>query len=402
MTLSNPATAQLPAPLHSHRLEWKEGADTLQALWLTERQVSAPKAVLLGDDTLNADVALRAIMAGTVILYRGDFHNGRQLVQALARRLDRKKGSRKAKSPELTPAHAFHLHRQSQAQRARVLNAVLVPLNADFSVPLRRAPEVREAVGQAWGDVRWPGLACVSVRELQGLIGAHEWRKKGVEIPALGPTDNRVFPFYGVYSPVRGEYLDLIAQAQLPDALLKPGGVAADVGTGTGVIAAVLARRGVFRVLATETDPRAVACAEQNIGQLGLKSTVQVQQRDLWPDEPVDLLVCNPPWLPAKPTSPIERAIYDDNSAMLGAFLKGARQHLKPEGRVWLVMSDLAVHLGLRKPGELEQLFSQTGWVVEDQLTIKPQHSKTLDTQDPLHVARRQEITSLWCLQPAG
>ncbi|WP_350224624.1 hypothetical protein, partial [Klebsiella pneumoniae] len=92
-----------------------------------------------------------------------------------------------------------------------------------------------------------------------------------------------------------------------------------------------------------------------NIGQLGLKSTVQVQQRDLWPDEPVDLLVCNPPWLPAKPTSPIERAIYDDNSAMLGAFLKGARQHLKPEGRVWLVMSDLAVHLGLRKPGELEQ-----------------------------------------------
>ncbi len=50
----------------------------------------------------------------------------------------------------------------------------------------------------------------MSLRELQGVIGAHEWRKNGIKIPAL---DGRIHPWYGVFPPIRSEYIDLVARA---------------------------------------------------------------------------------------------------------------------------------------------------------------------------------------------
>ena len=56
-----------------------------------------------------------------------------------------------------------------------------MPVDGDHGVSLPRAPDVRDALREAWGDPDGtPSL--VALRELLGLIGAHEWRKKGVEI----------------------------------------------------------------------------------------------------------------------------------------------------------------------------------------------------------------------------
>jgi hypothetical protein len=68
------------------------------------------------------------------------------------------------------------------------------------------------ACTEAWGPADGTP-SVVSLRELLGMVGAHEWRKKGVEIAALGAAPhNRIHPHYGVFSPVRGEYLDLVAR----------------------------------------------------------------------------------------------------------------------------------------------------------------------------------------------
>ncbi|MCX4699947.1 methyltransferase [Streptomyces sp. NBC_01373] len=64
---------------------------------------------------------------------------------------------------------------------------------------------------------------------------------------------------------MRGEYVDLVARAPLPTFR-----TAFDLGTGTGVLAAVLARRGVGRLVATDISPRALVCARDNLGRLGL------------------------------------------------------------------------------------------------------------------------------------
>jgi 16S rRNA G1207 methylase RsmC len=381
-------------------LQWQENGHHCEDPWRSERGAPAPKKVVLADDTLSADSAYRLACAGTGMLWRGDFQNARLLLQALARRCDAPKKVRRASktNPEVshTPEEIFHLHRQAQSQRARTLSMILIQVNPDRQISLRRAPDWRDAMKEAWGPANTSG--CVtSLRELLGLVGAHEWHQKGMEISALGAApNNRIHPSYGVFSPVRGEYIQLVAQAPLPSKAL-----AFDIGVGTGVLSAVLAKRGVQKVVGTDLDPRALACAKENIQRLGLGAKVELLQTNLFPEGKAPLIVCNPPWLPARASSPIERAIYDENSDMLKGFLAGLAAHLAPQGEGWLLLSDLAEHLGLRTRAQLQEWMVSGGLKVIEKLDTKAEHKKVQDESDPLHAARAAEVTSLWRLVAA-
>jgi methylase of polypeptide subunit release factors len=164
------------------------------------------------------------------------------------------------------------------------------------------------------------------------------------------------------------------------------------------VLSAVLAKRGVQRVIATDRDPRALACALDNLERLGALPKIELIDADLFPPGLAPLVVCNPPWVPARPTSPIEHAVYDEDSKMLKGFLSGLHAHLTPEGEGWLILSDLAEHLGLRSRETLLRWIEEGGLEVLDRTDIRPQHAKTKDTQDPLYIARAAEVTSLWRL----
>ena len=381
-------------------IHWLEDGVPCTARWRSERGASAPQKVVLADDRTTADAAYRLACEGTGLLWRGDFQNARQLLQALTRRADKSAARpRKAEADEAA-GRAFHLHRQARAQRARVLGMLLLPFGADHQITLRRAPDTRAACAQAWGVADSDGVACVaSLRDLLGMTSAFEWRKKGVEVKALAPApNNRVHPHYGVFSPLRGEYVDLVASIALPPTPAGQALLAFDIGTGSGVLAAVLARRGVARVVATDQDPRALACARENLAQLGVAAQVEVVQADLFPPGQANLVVCNPPWLPARASAPIERAVYDEDSRMLLGFLAGLADHLLPGGEGWLIMSDLAEHLGLRTRAELLAAFDQHGLKVLGRLETQAQHPKAADATDPLHAARAAERTSLWRL----
>jgi hypothetical protein len=374
-------------------ISWREAGATRSARWRSERGVPPPKRVVIANDRMTADAAYRCACEGTALLWRGDFQNARQLLQALARRVDRKPRtprSSPAALPSISPMDAFHLYRQARSQRARTLGMLLIPLAEDYSMPLKRAPDVRQACVEVYG----PGQerSVTSLRELLGLIGAHEWRKAGIEIPALG---GRIHPHYGVFAPVRSEYVGLMATAPLPEPELP---LALDIGTGTGVLAAVLARRGIARVVATEQDPRALVCARENIARLGLAGQVEIVQADLFPEGRARLIVCNPPWIPARPSSPLEHAIYDPDSRMLRGFIGGLAKHLEPGGEGWLLLSDIAEHLGLRSRAELLAAFDAAGLKVAGRTDVRPHHPKAADATDPLHAARAAERTSLWRL----
>lgn len=361
--------------------------------WRAESGAAPPRRVVAADDTVSADTAHRLACEGTGMLWQGDFHNARQLLQALARRTDRKPKKNKPAGADLTPVQAFHAHRMATGQRARLLAMVIVPLEGDYTIALRRAPDLKQACTEAWGPAT--GQACmVSLRELLGVVGAHEWRKKGVEIPALGDApNNRIHPHYGVFSPVRGEYVDLVASTPIKDPSL-----AFDIGVGTGVLSAVLAQRGVQRIVATDQDPRALFCARENLQRLHCIDPVALVQTDLFPEGQAPLVVCNPPWVPARPSSPIEHAVYDEGSRMLRGFLSGLRAHLTPDGEGWLILSDLAEHLGLRTRQELMGWIHDAGLQVVERHDIQPRHGKAADKSDPLHAARAKEVTSLWRL----
>jgi SAM-dependent methyltransferase len=377
------------------RVHWKEDGEARSALWRSGRGAPAPKKVVVVDDRMTADNAYGLAAQGVGILWRGDFQNARQLLIAVGHRVDRPRGPKQpaALPPQRTPLENFNLERQARAQRARTLGMLLIPLEADYDIPLRRAPDIREACLEAYGGPA-EGASLVSLRELLGVIGAHEWRRKGVEVPAAG---GRIHPHYGVFAPIRSEYVDLVAKAPLP-AALGSNSLAFDVGTGTGVLAAVLARRGVKRVIATDLDARALACARENVERLGLASQVEVVKADLFPEGRAPLVVCNPPWVPARPSSPLERGIYDPEGAMLRGFLRGLRSHLDAGGEGWLVLSDLAEHLGLRTRDELLAAIRDAGLTVIEHIDAKPRHPRAGDESDPLHAARAAEVTSLWRL----
>ncbi len=369
------------------RINWTEAGEACSARWRSEWGSPPPARVAIADDRMTADAAFRLTCEGTAVLWRGDFQNARQLLNALARRVDRhppKAGS--------SPAEAFHFHRQTQSRRARILSMLLVTLDDDYRVPLPRAPDIRQACTEAYGPSEERSL--VALRELQGLIGAHQWRKSGIEIPALG---GRIYPHYGVFSPIRGEYVSLVAGEPLPSATR-----AFDIGTGTGVLAAILAHRGLSHIIATDQDPRALACARENLERLRLTERVEVVQADLFPEGKAHLVVCNPPWVPARPTSPIEQSIYDSESRMLRGFLNGLAAHLEPHGEGWLLLSDLAEHLELRTRAELLAAVDQAGLTVLGKTDVRPTHPRASDRADPLRAARAAELTSLWRLGVRG
>ncbi|WP_341352955.1 class I SAM-dependent methyltransferase [Comamonas denitrificans] len=390
-------------------LQWDDvNGQPQHAAWHSEAGRPAPARMQVADDRLAADAAYHLICEGSTLLWQGDFFNARHLMEALKRRLDKPKLRGKAQknakpahppAPAATPALAFHQQRQVQARRAHILGSILIPLNGDYRIPLRRAPDVQAACTQAWGPA--DGTArVIALRELQGIVSAYEWRKNGVQIPALQTLGgyDRIHPHYGVFSPVRGEYVDLVAQAPLPATATQTAAVAWDIGTGTGVLAAVLARRGVPQVIATDNAARALACAQDNVQRLGVAAQVQLCNVDLFPPGHADLIVCNPPWLPVRATTSLEQAVYDPDSRMLRGFLAGLAAHLRPGGEGWLILSDLAEHLGLRSRADLLAWTEAAGLRVVGRLDIRPHHRKAQNASDPLHSARAAEVTSLWRL----
>src|SRR3954464_6983718 len=206
-------------------IHWLEDGKAFDALWRSHNGTPPPTRVVVADGKMRADEAYGLACQGTALLWRGDFQDARQMLSALGNRADRRQ--RRSRTSAATSmagsAEAFHLYRQARSPRARTLNALLIPLNDDYTIPLRRAPDIRQACMEAFGPATTASVT--SLRALLGVIGAHEWRTKGIEIPEAG---GRIHPHFGVFAPIRREYVDLVSNAQLPAACTSTG-VAFDI-----------------------------------------------------------------------------------------------------------------------------------------------------------------------------
>ncbi|MCP2030131.1 methylase of polypeptide subunit release factors [Okibacterium sp. HSC-33S16] len=366
------------------RITWSDHGTVRSELWRSESGWPAPTTVVTGNESLTATAALRLAALGTAVLWTGDFHAAKQLLVAMGKRLGT---TGRPRNDDITAA--FLRSRDDALRRSTLLGMLLVPIDADGTIPLRRSPDVSRATANAWGTTTEASV--VSLRELLGVLGAEGWRTRGVLVPAL---DAMIHPHYGVFSPVRGEYLDLVAAAPIP----PNASVAFDIGTGTGVLSALLAHRGIRSISATDQDDRAIACATENLARLGFADVVTVENIDLFPDGRADVIVCNPPWIPATPKVATDYAVYDHDGQMLAGFLSGLAEHLTPSGEGWLVISDIAERLGLRSRGSLLDAIEDAGLVVLARMDTRPTHARASDPTDPLHSARAAEVTSLWRL----
>lgn len=375
-------------------MTWVQTGEEHTAHWLSANERPAPRKVIPVTDELTADDAVKNASQGIAMLWLGDFHNAKQILGAIDRRLANP-GKKKTNASTGSDSEKFYKIRQARAQRSRVMSLILVPLNFDSAggyIPLPRAPQVGQAAEFGYEDCADLGSkrAVVSLQELTGILSAYQWFTNGVDVPSLGA---RIHPHYGTFLPTRHEYVDLVAQAPLPSL-----SHAFDIGTGTGVLGAVLVDRGVKKVVGTDIHQRAVDCANDNFYRLGMEEYAHAELANMFPDGTAPLIVCNPPWLPGNATTTLDAAVYDPGSQMLLQFLNGLPQHLTADGEGWLILSDLAELLGLRTGGMLLESISAAGLKVIDRLDTVPNHGRSQDTTDMLHAARSRETTSLWRL----
>jgi SAM-dependent methyltransferase len=354
--------------------------------WRSESDEPAPSRLSPVDDRLTADAALRRVRRGEHLLYTGDFHNAKQLLGAMGRRLP-------APPPVRSPLEAFRAERRARQLEHETLSRIVVALDRSYRLELKRAPDVAEACRWVWGEPE-ADTTVVSLKTLLGMLGAAEWRRKGLAVPGL---EGKLHPHYGVYLPTRTDYVELLLSVTE-----VKGKKVFDVGTGTGVLSFLLLQRGAASVVATDCDSRAVACARENAERLGLSQRFEVMEGDLFPPGKADLVVSNPPWIPEPPKNRVDRAVFDEDNRFLQGFLEGLAGHLHPGGEGLLLLSDLAVLLGLRPAGWLDEQLARNGLVVKWKRSTPARHSKAKDRSDPLHAARSREVTTLYGLGPVS
>ncbi|UOD51125.1 methyltransferase [Orrella daihaiensis] len=375
-------------PTQTQQIEIPLPDTTTSVYWQSAHHWNPPRHIETIGTNVSAKSAGRALGQSTALLCQGDYQQARQLLSAIKRLINNK--SRSFEPVDLP--ERFHRIRLQRSQAARQAGLLLVEIKPGYAIHLAGAPDAHDALRMAYGERLEEVDFVVPLSELVGVLSAFEWHRQGLPVAALG---HNIFPRWGVFAPTRHEYLDLVMQAELP----SPCDTAVDVGTGTGVLAMLLAKRGIQQVIATDVNPAALACATDNVHRANLHTQITILDCDLIPEGKFDLIVCNPPWLPGAASGPLEAAIYDPQHRMLQGFLNAVGAHLQPNGQAWLILSDLAEHLKLRSREDLLGWFENAGLVPVHRLQTKASHRKLSDTNDPLMPFRRAEITSLWQLR---
>lgn len=130
----------------------------------------------------------------------------------------------------------------------------------------------------------------------------------------------------------------------------------------------------------------------------------------------VDLITCNPPWLPMSYLQPggagpgdilnaldTDNAVYDPKERFLISCLNFAKFHLSdsqeeelsPE--MLLIYSDYAEHLGVQPPNRIPTLAREFGFAQVDLLDrTRMPASKRNRRHDPLKLIKKQSHIQLW------
>ena len=161
----------------------------------------------------------------------------------------------------------------------------------------------------------------------------------------------------------RSPLAELIAQRFAPWLDARPAARILELCTGSGCIAAACAF--AFpraEVVATDISVAALHVAERNIRRLGLSARVRLLQGDLFAgaEGPFDLILANPPYVPAASCRSLPREYRHeprlaleagaDGLAVAGRILAAAPSCLTPSGLLALELGEAAETLAARHP----------------------------------------------------
>ena len=143
-----------------------------------------------------------------------------------------------------------------------------------------------------------------------------------------------------------------------------------DIGTGSGCIAAALAKKCKSFVVAWENSPSALALAQQNCAALGAAVTVEL--RDIFVEaswcisQPYDLIVSNPPYIAFGEKSSLPSSVinYEPPVALFGGAdgLEHYRCISRNSPRILQNGGWVILEIGYRQGAEVKSILANDGW----------------------------------------
>lgn len=163
-----------------------------------------------------------------------------------------------------------------------------------------------------------------------------------------------------VFSPKYFQDTEYFAQS----IKVKPGETFCEIGPGTGAISVTVAMAGANRVVAIDINQAAVANTKENIRLHHVKQIVTVYEGDVYsplePDNQFDTIFWNVPFGFVEEDgrlTDLEKAVFDTEYRSIEKFIRGAKNHLKPNGRLLIGFSTTLGHLSL-----IEELLAEEGF----------------------------------------
>jgi methylase of polypeptide subunit release factors len=206
----------------------------------------------------------------------------------------------------------------------------------DNKLIVKKSPDI------GWLELLYPDVSefYISFPDIQGMNSSWQWYEKGIEIKTLDIT---LKPYYNTYFPTRFDHLKLFDKWLKKYEGSKENAV--EIGVGSGVLSFQLIQNGFKNIYATDTNKNAIIGVAQESKRLGFEKNMTLNHGDLFEncDVKADLIVFNPPWLPAKHDleEGIDKAMYYEEE-LFPRFFEQAKEHLAPDGKVVLIFSNLA------------------------------------------------------------
>lgn len=283
----------------------------------------------------------------------------------------------------------FKAYRGKRSEFHEASNRLLVPVR-DNKIALEKSPDI------GWLKELYPDIAnfMLSFPQIQGLNSSWQWYLKGISYPGL---NKKIHPYYGAYFPTRFEHLRLFYN------WLKnysgPKTAAIDVGTGCGVLSFQLLTQGFEKVIASDINSNSLISVSKSAEKFGFEDRLDILQSDLFDqiDHKADLIVFNPPWLPAQSEiTGLDHAIYYE-PGLFERFFEQAHNHLKAEGTLVLLFSNLAQTEGVTQLHPVKTELSNYNRFRKVDLLEKKAVKASRKSKRRSH--RKNEIIELWVLE---
>lgn len=323
-------------------------------------------------------VTIKALEQGEFIGINKSYSDGTFLLKELHKYLDKKLKNKSFKEQQ---AYRKEYHKLS--------NLILIEVRY-HKLNVDKAPSI------GWLEKFYPdkNQFHLPFPQIQGMNSAWQWYQKGISIPVLR---NKLHPYYGTYFPTRFEHLVMF------DNWLKrykgAKKTAIDVGVGCGVMSLQLVQHGFQKVFGTDINPNAIFGLEEFMGTTKLSRKIELDLEHLfgkW-DKPTELIVFNPPWLPAShDLHNMEKAIYYEKN-LFPDFFAAAKERLLPEGKLLLIFSNLAQITNLTKEHPIENELAVGGRFKLEKCFKKSVSAASDKTKRDQHW-RSSEKVELWVL----